>query len=109
MAAKRTIRVYKKGGDFTIKIPAEARCTFGYFNPASAGSNGINYAQHGHGVKTMKSTALRIYADTTDKRQIACFLGVDGFCDESLDFSQDIVEYMSGHNFNEEPVPSKPW
>lgn len=71
------LRVYDKSGGFTIKIPDDARVTFGYFNPGAA-------TPHGGYVKM---TALRIYAGESTKTkesQIACFLDVTGFRDLAL-------------------------
>lgn len=83
---RRTLRVYDKArGDFLIEIPSEARLTFGYFNPAASGDSDERYGgMGGRGSTTMKTTCLRVYADGTDKRQIAAYLGVDGFRDQDL-------------------------
>ena len=79
----RTIRVYdKRDGDFTVVIPMSASITFGYFNPAAPREQ----FQPGYdrGPSVAKQTALRIYADKSQKHQLACFLGVAGFRDTSL-------------------------
>jgi hypothetical protein len=77
--ALRKLRVYSTTGGFVLEIPDEARVTFGYFNPASAGKP---YFGHGPGAETMKTTALRVYNKTgKTEDQIACFLGVTGFRD----------------------------
>src|SRR5882757_3287842 len=79
----REVWCYHPNDDFKITIPAGARMTFGYFNPAAAGNkydDPYGRPQRG-GSETMKTTCLRIYADATDKRQIAAFLGVSGFRD----------------------------
>lgn len=76
----RRIRVFDQGGDFIIDIPSDARMTFGYFNPGKA--VGDNYGNR-RGPEE-KATCLRIYGDTTDKKQLAAFLGVKGFRDTTL-------------------------
>lgn len=76
--------------DFIITIPDGARLTFGYFNPASAGGKYSDpYGRPAAGADTMKTTCLRVYADSTDKRQLAAFMGVKGFRDH------DSVQKMS--------------
>lgn len=80
----RRIRVYDpSSGDFFIDVPNGCRMTFGYFNPKaqSFDKDGGGYARPS---EVARATALRVYADTTDKRQLACFLGVKGFRDESI-------------------------
>jgi hypothetical protein len=81
----RRIRVYDVGGDFFLDVPPAARCTFGYFNPAAPKwqDAGGGYG-HARPSEVARATALRIYADKTDKSQIACFVGVKGFRDESI-------------------------
>lgn len=80
----RQVWCYHPADDFKITIPAGARMTFGYFNPASAGGKYNDpYGRPAAGADTMKTTCLRVYADSTDKRQIAAFLGVTGFRDTS--------------------------
>lgn len=81
----RRVRVYDPQGDFFLDLPPNCRMTFGYFNPRPqeyGGNQGGGYGPRPSEVA--RATALRIYADTTDKRQIACFLGVKGFRDESI-------------------------
>lgn len=78
----RRIMVYKQGGNFVIDVPAGAKVTFGYFNPASAGTMiGNNY---GRSDNVMKQTALRIYERGEKGNQLACFIGVDGFRDTQV-------------------------
>jgi len=87
----RTIRVYdRKNGDFTIDVPEDAKITFGYFNPASAGEGYDSRYQHNPGkTNVAKQTALRVYTGKTERTsQMACFLGIDGFRDESLNFTK---------------------
>lgn len=78
----RRIRVYDVGGDFFLDVPTGCRCTFGYFNPASPGFKTDPYG--GRPSDVAKATALRIYADSGDKKQLAVFLNVTGFRDESI-------------------------
>lgn len=73
-----------KDGDFVIEIPDDSKVTFGYFNPAAAGSKNVNSDMYGH-ANVAKQTALRIYEGKTEKsNQLACFIGVTGFRDESV-------------------------
>ena len=82
----RKIRVYDpRDGDFVIEIPDDSKVTFGYFNPAASGipknSPGFDYGNQ----NVAKQTALRIYEGKTEKsNQLACFIGVTGFRDESV-------------------------
>lgn len=82
----KKLRVYDKTGDFIIEIPDDAEATFGYFNPASSSESRNKYGGFdGAGSQTMKTTALRIYEMRGRKKhQIACFLGVNGFRDETV-------------------------
>jgi hypothetical protein len=75
---ERRIRVYDRNGDFIIEVPAKAKVTFSYFNPASAGYADRN--QFGEG-NVAKQTALRIYENGDKGNQLACFMGVLGFRD----------------------------
>ncbi len=78
---ERRVRVYERGGDFVLTLPPGCRLTFGYFNPQAAGGQRSGYNE-GH--NTSKMTCLRVYADSTDKRQLAAFLGVNGFRDLTI-------------------------
>ena len=79
----RRIRVYKGGdGDFFLDLPAGCRCTFGYFNPAGGGQDHDKYQMRPG--NAMKTTCLRIYEGKGTTRQLAAFLGVQGFRDESI-------------------------
>lgn len=84
----RIIRVYDpKDGDFKIEVPDDAKVTFGYFNPAVAGAKQPNM-DYGH-TNVAKQTALRIYEGKTEKsNQLACFIGVTGFRDESISLTR---------------------
>ena len=77
----RRLRVYDNRGDFIIDIPADAKATFGYFNPASAASSPFR-GGYDDGRGEMRRTALRIYGTGGDKNQLAVFCGVKGFRDE---------------------------
>ena len=86
----RTIRVYDPKGDFLIEVPDDAKCTFGYFNPAAPkfseqqGGRGGGFDNYGS-PNVSRQTALRIYEGAmTKKNQIACFLGVTGYRFEEL-------------------------
>jgi hypothetical protein len=83
---ERKVRVYDAKGDFIITVPPGATITFGYFNPASPkfdtrGGGGWNDQPSA----VARATALRIYKGGTSKTsQLACFVGVKGFRDESI-------------------------
>lgn len=85
---EREIRVYDPKGDFTIKVPEDAKVTFGYFNP-TRNEGGAFQQQRGYGGEPQnvaRQTALRIYSGKTEKsNQLACFIGVTGFRDLSLE------------------------
>lgn len=79
----RRIRVYGPGGeDFVVDVPAKAKITFSYFNPALSGSPEPN--NYGMRENVSKQTALRIYEHGDKGNQLACFLGVRGFRDERV-------------------------
>lgn len=80
----RRVRVYDNKGDFIIEVPPECVITFGYFNP-TAPSNAPRGGswEHGHG-SIAKGTAMRIRAKGNKENQLAVFLGVNGFRDESI-------------------------
>lgn len=88
----RKVRVYDDKGDFFLNIPPGTRMTFGYFNPKAPNDDPFN---NNRGPSTVaRGTALRLYGDTTDKKQLACFLGVKGFRDESIKLTR-IVEKIT--------------
>lgn len=78
----RRLRVYDNKGDFIIDIPDNARVTFGYFNPASAGSSSGYRTGYDEGRGEMRRTALRVYGPGGKENQLAVFCGVKGFRDE---------------------------
>lgn len=82
---ERRIRVYDPKGDFIITVPAKARITFGYFNPATPS---MGAAERGYGSvdNVARQTALRIYRTKDD--QLACFIGVRGFRDLSISLTR---------------------
>src|SRR5690242_4648928 len=77
----RRLRVYDNRGDFIIEIPEDAKATFGYFNPASAGE-GRYSSPDPYRQSEMRRTALRIYGKGGKENQLAVFCGVKGFRDE---------------------------
>lgn len=82
----RKIRVYEPiDGDFIIEVPDDAKVTFGYFNPTRNEGGAFANNQYGQRPNVARETALRIYEGKTEKsNQIACFIGVKGFRDESI-------------------------
>lgn len=105
---QRRIRVYgpRADDDFVIEVPAGSKVTFGYFNPAAAGESNPN--NYGMRENVAKQTALRIYERGEKGNQLACFLGVRGFRDESIkrtNLVQRVVverRYQSDGDGNEE-------
>lgn len=79
----RVIRVYDPKGDFNIEIPAGAKVTFGYFNPASPQYERDNGFRTGTD-NVARQTALRIYERGEKGNQLACFIGVRGFRDTKV-------------------------
>lgn len=86
----RKVRVYAhdKDDDFIITLPARCTLTFGYFNPGKGQeTNDPSYGGRQFGkAPDERRSALRVYgpSDGTKKDQLACFLGVRGFRDESV-------------------------
>lgn len=82
----RRVRVYDNKGDFIIDVPPECVITFGYFNPTPSSFNSQRGGgwDDGHGRNVAKQTALRIRAKGSKENQLAVFLGVNGFRDESI-------------------------
>jgi len=106
----RTIRVYDKGrGDFTLEIPAKARVTFSYFNPAASGDRTPNDMYGGRGGNTMKQTALRIYEGGEKTPQLAAFLAVDGFRDLSLKLTRLRQRVVIESNFEDDGEGMQQW
>lgn len=90
---ERKIRVYKDSGDFILTLPPGCRMTFGYFNPAAPKfANNPDWQQRPSDVA--KATCLRIYRGAGDKEQLAAFLGIKGFRDETIKLEK-IVEKVT--------------
>lgn len=102
----KTLRVYDPRGDFLIELPDDAEATFGYFNPAASGEKNKGYGNPfngGPGSETMKTSALRIYVkDGRSKRQIACWLGVTGFRDNSIKLTKLNQKVVIETNFEDD-------
>jgi hypothetical protein len=84
---ERKIRVYDPKGDFIIDVPAGAKVTFGYFNPASPREMHERQGMGGYGPgpqNVARQTALRIYERGEKGNQLACFIGVSGFRDHVI-------------------------
>ena len=79
----RQLRVYDSKGDFVITVPAGCRVTFGYFNPMPSREQGERFGGQDN---VARQTALRIYKGKDN--QIACFLGVKGFRDMSINLTR---------------------
>jgi hypothetical protein len=104
---ERRIRVYGAGGDdFIIEVPAKAKVTFSYFNPAMPGPQGRNMGYEERNIS--RQTALRIYENGDKGNQLACFVGVVGFRDlriKKTKLSQKVVverRYSDDGEGNEE-------
>lgn len=79
----RKVRVYggSEEDDFILTLPAGCRMTFGYFNPGQPQDQSNQWNTRN---PQERRTALRIYGNGGDKNQLAAFLGVRGFRDESI-------------------------
>jgi len=80
---EREIRVYDPKGDFLITVPAGAKITFGYFNPAGQRGDQRGHDAWGSPQNVARQTALRIYERGEKGNQLACFIGVAGFRDKN--------------------------
>lgn len=78
----RTLLVF---GDktFQITVPESYKITFGPFSPPPKGG-------YGHGNESARGT-LRIY-EKSKERQVACFAGVRGFRDMSLEYMEEVAK-----------------
>lgn len=84
-AHARRIRVYKGADDdFFLDLPEGTRLTFGYFNPAAAGKGMGGYDDRHGAVREMRTTCLRVYRGKGTTDQLAAFLGINGFRDETI-------------------------
>lgn len=106
----RRIRVYDQSGDFVIEVPAGSKVTFGYFNPASAGSSNPHQASwEGRGAMTMKTTALRIYEKGERSNQLACFLGVNGFRDLAVKKTKLVQKVIVERRYKDDGDGNEDW
>ena len=103
---ERRIRVYDPKGDFIIDVPAGAKVTFGYFNPASPqamhekGGYGGGYGP-GPG-NVARQTALRIYEKAEKGNQLACFIGVTGFRDHVIKLTRTKQRVVIERSLNDD-------
>lgn len=101
---QRRIRVYDPKGDFIIDVPAGAKVTFGYFNPASPREmherGGGGYGP-GPG-NVARQTALRIYEKAEKGNQLACFIGVTGFRDEAITLTRTRQRVVIERNLSDD-------
>jgi hypothetical protein len=97
---ERTIRVYDPRGDFLIKVPAGAKITFGYFNPA--GNRGEGRQDWGRPDNVARQTALRIYEKGERSNQLACFIGVTGFRDHRIALTKLTQRVTIESNFEDD-------
>lgn len=102
----RRVRVYDPRGDFIIEVPAKARMTFSYFNPASSGYADRN--QYGHG-NVAKETALRIYEAGEKSSQIACFMGVTGFRDLRVKKTKLVQKVVVERRYSDDGEGNEDW
>lgn len=89
----RKIRVYDNKGDFIIEVPDNAKITFGYFNPTRDEGGAFQQPGGYHAQPNVaRQTALRIYEKGEKGNQLACFIGVKGFRDESVGLTKMVEE-----------------
>lgn len=69
---------------FRIKIPVDAKVTFGPFSPPAAGQRD-NWMASGKAVGT-----LRVYKGSKDNI-IGCFSNVSGFRDLSMEYAEEVA------------------
>jgi len=102
----RRIRIYDRQGDFIIEVPAKAKVTFSYFNPASAGPSGSrDYAHH----TVSKETALRIYEHGDKGNQLACFVGVLGFRDLRIKKTKLVQKVIVERRYADDGEGNEEW
>lgn len=68
---------------FKISIPADAKVTFGPWSPPTG--------KQGYGDREALKGTLRIYGKTKDNI-IACFAGVSGFRDLSMQYAEEVAK-----------------
>ena len=106
---ERRIRVYDNHGDFIIEVPAGARVTFGYFNPAASGAFQPNMNNYGREPNVMKQTALRIYEAGEKGNQLACFIGVKGFRDERVRKTKLVQRVVVERRYSDDGEGNAEW
>jgi hypothetical protein len=104
----RRIRVYDGDGDFIIEVPAGAKVTFGYFNPA-AGGDRVPNDYGGRGGNVMKQTALRIYEKAEKGNQLACFLGIRGFRDLQIKKTKLVQKVIVERRYSDDGEGQEDW
>ena len=110
-ADARRIRVYDPKGDFIIEVPAGAKVTFGYFNPASPREM---YERPGSGYgpgpnNVARQTALRVYERGEKSNQLACFIGVTGFRDETIKLTRTTQRLVVQRNLEDDGQGTVHW
>jgi hypothetical protein len=103
----RRIRVYDPKGDFLIDVPAGAKVTFGYFNPAASRSEQRDDFRAQNNVA--RQTALRIYERGEKGNQLACFIGVTGFRDEVIGLVRTKQRVVIERNLNDDGEGHVEW
>jgi len=73
---------------FKFTLPDEARLTFSPWSPPSAKGRNFGYEDGGGG---RAAGTLRIYKGSGDKDILACFSGVTGFRDMSLNVLEQVT------------------
>jgi len=105
---ERRIRVYMPNGDdFVISVPAKAKVTFSYFNPAMSGSSDPNDYGRRHNVS--KETALRIYEHGDKGNQLACFVGVLGFRDYAVKKTKLVQKVVVERRYSDDGEGTEDW
>lgn len=100
---ERRIRVYDPKGDFIIDVPAGAKVTFGYFNPASPREMHEQRGGYGPGPGNVaRQTALRIYERGEKGNQLACFIGVTGFRDHVIKLTRTRQRVVIERNLSDD-------
>jgi hypothetical protein len=107
---ERIVRVYDHKGDFTIKVPAGAKITFGYFNPAAPRDMVGNERGYGPGPNNVaRQTALRIYERGEKGNQLACFIGVLGFRDDRIKLTRLQQRVVIERNLSDDGEGNLEW
>lgn len=83
--SERTLKVWGESGVFSIKIPEDAKVTFGPWAPVNPGSS-----TYKSGMSPERGGTLRIYKGTKTTGDVyAVFAGVQGFRDTSLEYEEE--------------------